>query len=73
MRSVLAEERLTVASSADSSSPASATTISPFRASCCRCTTTKSPSRIPALIIESPLTRRRNVAALRTSGSGTAM
>src|SRR5918994_1695515 len=46
------KNRLTGASSADSSSPASATTISPLRASCVRCTTTMSPSRIPALSIE---------------------
>ena len=40
---------LTVASSADSSSPTSATTISPARASACLRTTTMSPSRMPGL------------------------
>ena len=34
------KKRLTVASSADSSSPTSATTMSPSRASCCLLTTT---------------------------------
>ena len=43
----------------DSSSPASATTISPLRASCARWTMTRSPSRMPASIIDSPLTRSR--------------
>ena len=37
-----------------------------------RRTTTKSPSRMPASIIESPLTRRRNSSPPRASGSGTA-
>src|SRR3954451_107963 len=41
------KKRLTVASS----SPIRATTISPLRASCCLRTTTKSPSRMPALIM----------------------
>src|SRR5438270_8700153 len=54
------KKRLTVASSAVSSSPASATTMSPSWAVCSRRTTTRSPSRIPAFTIESPLTRSRN-------------
>ena len=50
--------------------PASATTMSPFRASSRRCTTSVSPSRIPASIIESPLTVSRKSAPV-PSGSGT--
>src|SRR5437660_5450492 len=55
MRPLSRKKRLTVASSAVSSSPARATTISPSRASRARRTTTTSPSRMPASIIESPL------------------
>src|ERR1051325_8921200 len=72
MRPFSRKNRFTVASSEVSSSPASATTISPSRAVCARRTTTMSPSRIPALIIESPLTRSRNSSPPRASGSGTA-
>src|SRR5438477_2823991 len=70
MRPFSRKNVLTVASSADSSSPASAHTISPLRASCAPRTTTMSPSRIPALTIDSPLTRRRKSPR---SVSGTAI
>src|SRR5919197_4478035 len=72
MRPSSRKKVLTVASSAVSSSPASAATMSPFRTSCWRRNTTKSPSSIPAPIMESPFTRRRNSSPPRASGSGTA-
>ena len=68
MRPLSRKYRFTVASSAVSSSPARATTISPSRASWARRTTTMSPSRMPASIIESPLTRSRK-SPRRVSGT----
>ena len=70
IRSALPVNVLTVASSAASSSPASATTTSPLLALAWRWTTTKSPGMIPASIMLSPLTRRRNSSFPRRQGLG---
>src|SRR3954469_2863487 len=62
------KKRLTVASD---SSPTSATTISPSTATSCGRTTTKSPSRIPASIIDSPRTRSTKSPSSPPAAAGT--